>query len=187
MFLTIFISNHKEVSMRLPVFPNSYPFCNMVFDGHLQVGDYAVKTRKYNWKYRGAVLFYTSTSTSLPCVQAYDYSKGQDNHKVIIGAANLVDVRPLTNEEIMKMVCNFNNLTFEEAKEDFKKAEEVHPFKLEKVKVVPFEFGYFFSNLKRFEEPVPFNWPSGPVKPIFRKIRSGSRLRKQLLVAGING
>ena len=32
--------------MKLPVFPNWYPYSDMVFDGHLQIGDFAVKTRR---------------------------------------------------------------------------------------------------------------------------------------------
>ncbi len=164
--------------MQLLVFPNSYPYCNMVFDGHLQVGEYAVKTRNYNFDYRGDVLFYTSTSTASSCVQAYDYPKGRDNHKVIIGVANLVDVRLLTDKEELKMTCNFNKLSAR-----FVKANINDP---EKVPVVPFPFGYFFSNLRRFEEPVPFNWPSGPIRPQLRNIRHGSRLHQQLLAASTN-
>lgn len=163
--------------MRLPVFPNWYPYNNMLFDGHLQVGEYGVKTRSYDWKYRGPVLFYTSGRTSQPCVQAYDYAKGSDQHKIIIGVANLVDVRLLTDREIWKMVCNFNNLTVREVKEDTD---------FDQVKVVPYDFGYFFTKIKRFEESIPFSWPSGPVKPIFTQIRSGSRLRHQLLAAGVD-
>ena len=159
--------------MRLPVFPNWYPYNDMLFDGHLQVGKHSVKTRSYDWDYRGPVLFYTSGRTQQSCVKAYKYVNGQDKHKIIIGVANLVDVRPLNREEVMKMVLNFNNLKVEEVLSDFSN-----------VQVVPYNFGYFFSKVKRFEEPVAFSWPSGPVKPILTNIRSGSQLHRQLQEAG---
>jgi hypothetical protein len=147
----------------------------MLLDGHLKVGEFGVKTRSYDWKYRGAVLLYTSGRTQQSCVQAYNYAKGTDKHNLIIGVANLVDVRLLNDAEIRKMVCNFNNLTVREVKPD-----------LSNVAVVPFPFGYFFSNIRRFDKPIPFSWPSGPVKPIMTDVRSGSRLRQQVLAAGIN-
>ena len=51
--------------------------------------------------------------------------------------------------------------------------------------VAPFNLGFFFKNLQRFEEPVPFKWPSGPIKPIFTRIVSGSRLDRQLKQIGL--
>src|SRR3989344_3781505 len=45
--------------------------------------------------------------------------------------------------------------------------------------VAPLEVGFFFKNLKRFSKPVTFNWPPGPVKPIYTKITTGSELQAE--------
>ncbi len=157
----------------MPVFPNWYPFNDMVFDGHLKVDDYeGVKTRSWNWDYRGPILFYNSSRTAKLAAKAYNYKDGQVNHKVIIGVGNLVDVRKLTRNEALKMAANFNNLTVSKIK---KILLEVAPDGSADPTwingygnyIAPFEIGFFFKNLKRFLTPVPFNWPSGPIKPIF--------------------
>lgn len=160
--------------MRLPVFPNWFPFNDMLLDGHLQVGDFGVKTRSYDWKYRGPVLLYNSGRTAYHCVQAYKYVNGPEHHGFIVGACQLVDVRPLTEKEHLKMQCNFNNLTVRQVKTE--------PWK---VLVGPYPFGYFFTDIKRLREPVAFSWPAGPVKPIFRDICSGSALQRQLRLVGV--
>ncbi len=160
--------------MRLQVFPNWFPYNDMLLDGHLQVGKHGVKTRNYDWKYRGPMVFYTSLRTAQPCVRAYNYTDGKDKHRVIIGAATLQDVRLLTDQEVMKMTCNFNNLTARQVRADFDRAE-----------VVPFDFGWFFTDIKRFSEPVPFHWPSGPVRPMFTEVQPRSPLARQLRAAGI--
>lgn len=158
----------KKTALHLPVFPNWFPFNDMLFDGHLRVLDFAgVKTRSWKWDYRGPVLFYTSGRTARPAVEAYEYQDSQEHHKVIIGTGNLVEVRELTEDEVLRMVCNFNNITPTEALAG-------------EYKISPFPFGFFFQNLRRFERPVPFKWPAGPVKPIWTEIPSGSELSRQL-------
>jgi len=173
--------------MKLPVFPNWYPYNNMVFDGRLQVGDCAVKTRSYGWNYRGPVLFYTSGRTEQRAVEVYGYEGGRDKHKVIVGVADLVDVRELTTEEAKKMVCNFNNLSPRDLNKVLRRNgltnDPEAPFFIYEYGyyVAPLRIGYFFKNLRRLSNPVPFNWPTGPVKPIFTEITRNPKLYEQLL------
>lgn len=158
----------------VPVFPNWYPFNDMLIDGHLRIGMFSVKTRSYDWKYRGLVLLYNSGRTMTSCRDAYKYPKDEGPRFMIIGAAELVVVRLLTRDELRLMRGNFNNLTPAKMR--------AHP---ELVKVVPFKFGYFFTAAVRFKNPVPFEWKPGPMRPIFTSIVPGSMLETELLASGI--
>ncbi len=160
--------------LQLPVFPNWYPFNDMLLDGRLMVGERGVKTRSYDWKYRGPVLLYNSGRTVNHCVRAYDYPKGHDRHRIIVGVAHLEEVRELTWRELRTMERNFNNLTSRQVR--------LYPWRAE---IYPLPVGYFFTRMKRFTKPVPFGWPAGPVKPIFTTIESRSELARQLRVVGI--
>ncbi len=171
----------------------------MMLDGHLKVNRWeGIKTRNWEWNYRGPVLFYNSLRTAKPAVEAYKYVDSHSQHKVIIGVGELLDVRPLTHKEALQMVCNFNNMSPEKVEEilqqngftsepideeDFVNSVlfdfyEFGPY------IAPFDTGFFFKNLKRFKESVPFNWPPGPIKPIFTKIVPGSKLHRQLKQLG---
>lgn len=171
--------------MKLPVFPNWYPYNNMVFDGRLQVGDCAVKTRSWNWDYRGPVLFYTSGRVAHQAVEAYGYQRNRANHKVIIGVADLVNVRELTNQEAKTMVCNFNNISPAKLKKVLAENDYTEPDSAFWVSglgyIEPYHIGFFFQNLRRFDNPVPFSWPAGPVKPIFTEVTRNAKLYEQLL------
>ena len=180
---------------KLPVFPNWFPYNDMLLDGHLRVDRWeGVKTRSWEWDYRGPVLLYNSLRTAKPAVNAYKYEDGPSNHKMIIGAGELIDVRLLTHEEALQMVCNFNNMPPSQVKKIIQQ-RGLSVEKNDKEDVVdsplfnfydfgpyvaPFSTGFFFKNLRRFKEPVSFNWPVGPIKPIFTKIVSGSKLHRQL-------
>lgn len=173
--------------MKLPVFPNWYPYNNMFFDGHLRVGGCSVKTRNYLWDYRGPVLFYNSGRTEQRMIEIYGYERGRDNHKVIIGVADLIDVRGLTTEEAKKMVCNFNCISRQTLNRILRPNRATDdpeaPFHIYEYGyyVAPLRVGYFFKNLRRLSTPVPFNWPAGPVKPIFTEITRNPKLYEQLL------
>jgi|SRR3989344_789898 len=146
--------------MRIPVFPNWYPYNDMLLDRRLMIGRFGVKTRSYNWNYRGPVLLYNSGRTAWHCVNIYGYERANRelHHGVIIGAGDLADVRYLDLTEEARMCINFNNLKITP-----KKYWQTLPH----AAVTPLPFGYFFSGLKRFDRPIRFNWPSGPVRPIF--------------------
>ena len=180
--------------MKLPVFPNWYPYNEMLLDGHLRVGKYAVKTRSWKWKYRGLVLLYNSGRVAPQAVKAYRYRYEQNpsKHKIIVGIAELAEVRPLSNEEGRKMICNFNNYTMRKTKiweavlglDD----DPSWPFWINSQQghehiICPFPIGFFFKNAVRFETPVPFNWPAGPVKPIYIQTARYPKLHAQLLIA----
>lgn len=178
----------------LPVFPNWFPYNDMLLDGHLKVGDYAgVKTRSWKWDYRGPVFLYTSGRTAPQPARTYRYHNSPHVHKIIIGVAELVEVRDLTNAEALKMVCNFNRLT------PLGVRDLIHPqakWKWDNVTldlwreslygfygcggIAPLPIGFFFQNQAKFRSPVPFNWPAGPVKPIMTKIVKGSPLQQEL-------
>lgn len=177
-----------------PVFPNWYPFNNMVFDGHMKVGEYeGVKSRNWDWSYRGPMFFYNSSSrVSHQAMEAYGYKRHPVNHKVIIGVGDLVDVRPFTHEEAMQMLCNFNNLSMRQVKKIIARnssdpetqKESVYYFYELGYYIAPFQIGFFFKNLNRFGMPVPFNWPAGPVKPIFINPAKNRKLTEQLKLSG---
>ena len=173
----------------LPVFPNWFPYNDMLLDGHLKVDEWAgVKTRGWKWDYRGPVLFYNSGRTADAAVDSYKYTNSPYQHKVIIGVGELADVRTLTKKEAERMVCNFNNMPLEKVRRILKKEgfsrdqfeDGLYQFYLFGPYVAPLEVGFFFKNLKRFSKPVTFNWPPGPVKPIYTKITTGSELQAEL-------
>jgi hypothetical protein len=161
----------------------------MLFDGRLDVGDFAVKTREWEWKYRGPVLFYTSSRVCKAVAKAYGYRQQPDEKKAIIGIADLVDVRELTEDEAEKMVCNFNNITRTQWRQLLEKNEVTGTywpfiaygrFGL----ISPFHVGFFFKDKKKFSVPVPFNWAPGPVKPIFIETSEHPQLSDQMSLAG---
>ncbi len=176
---------------KLPVFPNWFPYNDMLFDGHMKVGQWeGVKTRSWDWKYRGPVLLYNSLRTSLPALDAYKYKDSPLNHKVIIGVGELAEVRELKISEATKMLANFNNKPLAQIKRivqyycaDYTPEKVIYSFYDFGPYIAPFKVGFFFKNLTRFKEPVPFNWPSGPIKPIFIPV---SVVEKAFEKVGIN-
>lgn len=181
--------------MKILVMPNTVPYKDMVLDNHLRVGEYdAVKTRSYRMAYRGPVLFYNSTRIEPLAMKAYEYQRNSENHKVIIGIADLVEVRPLTSKEGLKMVRNFNNMTAREVK---KLEKEINPLDINDPNwpfwfnyqwgyenyIAPFKIGFFFKKVKRFREPIPFNWPAGPIRPIFIESARHPKIHAQLLLS----
>lgn len=179
---------------KIPVFPNWFPYNNMVFDGHLKVGKYAgVKTRCWQWNYRGPVLFYNSLRTEKRVTQVYEYENDRSEHKVIIGIADIVESRPLSINEAKQMLANFNNIPLADIEQIIKNLQKDGYFIEEIIYgfynfgpyVAPYRgFGFFFQNLCRFKTYIPFNWPSGPVKPIFTDINKNPALKKQVALAG---
>src|SRR3989344_5440310 len=102
---------------KIPVFPNWFPFNDMVFDGHLKVGKIEIE---------------------------------------------LEETAAATGQSVEQIIYDF---------------WKFGPF------VAPFRIGFFFQNLKRFEKPIPFNWPSGPIKPIFTDVNQNPALKKQIALA----
>ncbi len=94
----------------------------------------------------------------------------------------------MTNQKAKTMVCNFNNISPAKLKKVLAENDYTEPDSAFWVSglgfIEPYHVGFFFQNLKRFDNPVPFNWPAGPVKPIFTEVTRNAKLYEQLLLVG---
>ncbi len=140
----------------IPAFPNWFPFNEMLLDGILKLGKYGVKSRPLPWSHRGLTLLYSSSRVARASAEAHGYDPKTSPRGVILGVGQLVDVRVLTPEEWEQMRLQFNNTTPDGMQEILATPGRQY--------VEPFDLGYFFEGLKRFETPVPFNWPQGAVR-----------------------
>lgn len=141
----------------LPALPNVVPYNEMLFRDLLRVGDYDVKTRSWDWDYRGPLLLYTSKGRHHPgpC-EAYKLDRRDIPTGQIVGICNLADVRPLTPRERVIMLQRFNNISESTARRVLN-GQTYGRY------IWPFDNGFFFSRMTRFKEPVPFYWQPGPV------------------------
>jgi len=144
----------------IPILPNVFPYNEMLFRGILKLNGCAVKTRSWSWKHRGLTLLYTSLSRyhKIPA-KAYNLNPNDFPKGAIVGVGNLVDVRELTEREKFRLLCQFNNATPKEAGEFGQFTSPAY--------IGPFDIGFFFKDLKRFETSVPFTPPKGAVS-VFR-------------------
>jgi|GEM_PF-2101746 len=150
-------ANIKE-SATLPVFPNVFPYNEFLLNGTLRLGRFGVKTRSWDWwKYRGPVLLYTSSKNHWPAANAYDMNPADFPHRAIVGVGKLVNIRLLTGKEKDRITMQFNNWNRGQL-QAMQRGDVFEQW------IAPFEFGFFFENLRRFKAPVPFNWPPGPVQ-----------------------
>lgn len=163
----------------IPAFSNAFPYNELLLDGKL-----IAKTRSWDWKHRGLTLLYTSTSTHSEVVRAHEMDPKLYPRKALVGVGNLVDVRPLTKREKRKLFSQFNNVPNRRAvsnrtlrKRGFWMSSDVHPLPI----------GFFFTDLKRFVEPVPFDWPVGPIRPIGVPISHVAAALKAVGVRNVNG
>lgn len=140
----------------IPILPNVFPYNEMLFRGILKLNGCSVKTRSWSWEHRGLTLLYTSLSRyhKIPA-EAYDLNPEDFPRGAIVGVGNLVDVRELTVKEKFRLLCQFNNATPKEAEEFGQFAGPAY--------VGPFDIGFFFKDLKRFENAIPFTPPKGAV------------------------
>lgn len=163
-----------EVFATIPAFPNAFPYNELLLDGKLKIGPFGVKTRSWEWKHRGLVLLYTSGRVHKPVADAYGLDPKKYPCKMIIGMADLVDVRELTERECDRLRSQFNNISLRQAR--------AIPFSGSlRDWIEPLPIGYFFCNLRRFKKPVPFKWPAGavttvrvPVALVARALRKAS-------------
>ena len=163
----------------IPAFPNWFPFNEMLLDGKLKLGEYGVKSRKLPWSHRGLTLLYSSGRVSNPSAQAHGYDPKTSPRGVILGVGDLVDVRELTQAEIRKMCLQFNNTDARGMRRILATPGREY--------VVPFRLGYFFENLRRFETPVPFAWPSGAVRCTNIPVSKVAAALKAVGIRDING
>ena len=158
---------------KIPAFPNAFPYNELLLDGKL-----ICKTRNWVWNHRGLTLLYTSTRAEGPVASAHGFDIKGRAKKILVGVGNLVDVRALKKPELLKLLGQFNNLSPAQVRKRFdvvRLARKPDCFAIDdktwdggdfRPFVAPLDIGFFFEDLKRFKEPVPFNWPTGPVKPI---------------------
>jgi len=153
----------------IPAFPNAFPYNELLFTGRLDIDGHAVKSRSWNWKHRGPVVLYTSTRVDKPVARAYDLDPKDATRGMIVGAADLVDVRQLTKAEMKALVCGFNNTTWEKVRRSVSFYEICGSLQClldrdDEPLVLPFHLGFFFERVTRFERPVSFAWPQGAVR-----------------------
>jgi len=163
----------------IPAFPNVFPYNELLLDGKL-----IAKTRSWVWKHRGLTLLYTSSSSHGDVARAHEMNPRLYPRKALVGVGNLVDVRPLTKREKRKLFSQFNNVPNRRAVSN--RALQKHGF-WESSDVYPLPIGFFFENLRRFKEPVSFDWPSGPVKPIGIPISTVAAALKAVGIRDVNG
>jgi len=135
-------------------FPNVFPYNEMLLDGKLKLGDYGVKTRSYDPRFRGPVLLYTSGRIEKSIAQAHGYNPKEYVRPAIVGVGDLKIVRELNERELKSMLLQFNN------------ADSVREVNNRDTHVEPLEYGLFFQRLRRFKEPIAFTAVPGPVMKI---------------------
>lgn len=134
----------EEINATIPLFPNWFPYNDLLLDGKL-----IAKSRSWTWKHRGLTLLYTSSRVARSVAAAHGMDPKKYPRKAIVGVGDLIEVRPLNAREWRTLSRQFNN-----------------SWAPDRQFVEPLPIGYFFENLRRFETPVPYSWPQGPVLPI---------------------
>jgi hypothetical protein len=159
----------------IPVFPNVFPWNELLLDEKI-----FAKTRDWNWKYRGPILLYTSRSridkitAELHNLDPKKYVLG-----AIVGVGNLIDVRELKLMEQVNLFRQFNRTTKKEALDFYR-----YNYSERANYALPMDFGFFFENLKHFETPIIFKYPSGPVR--YYNLPITEFIEKELKKLGIN-
>lgn len=153
----------------IPGWPNHFPYNDLLLDGKL-----FAKSRSRRWNHRGTVLLYTSTRVAKEVAFSHHIDPKTSPKGHIVGVGNLVDVRELTAEEGVKLTCQFCNVpvTDEDIKEFLKRYSHfdwesalyfLSGYFHRDFHTYVSTFGYFFEDLTRFPEPIPFKPPRGAV------------------------
>jgi len=140
------------------------PHWELVFRGILVVGHFSAKTRQNeSFRHRGPVLCYTSRKAHTGPVRAH---RMQDTNipRGVVGCANIVDVRELTDEEKEELFRGYNN-SFT--------AEEMERLGVDAI--YPMPFGYIMDKVYPFQTPFipPEQHMYGPIgaMPLYPEIR----------------
>ncbi|MEA3249888.1 MAG: hypothetical protein U9Q03_06090 [Patescibacteria group bacterium] len=137
--------------LTVPAFPNRYPYNELLLDGKL-----LAKTRIWRWKHRGLTLLYTSSRADHEVVLAHGLELTGFTKGIIVGCADLVDVRELTMGERVELFRAFNNIK--------SKSVARRRMRTDGNSIWPFPIGFFFEDLCRFDEPIPFKPPRGAMR-----------------------
>lgn len=172
-------------SSGLYVIPYTTPYYELLLLGkltiHTATGDFAVKTGSRQRKHRGWVGFYNSGRVARGVAEQHGLDHNQP-HRVLLGVGDLADSREMTPEERYELTLGFNNMSEvdfyslcrsrlgirhpERIPRDFRYDWLTTVWPSPPVLVIPMHFGHFYrpESLRRFKQPVPFNYPAGPVQ-----------------------
>ncbi|HUZ92477.1 MAG TPA: hypothetical protein VNG29_00570 [Candidatus Paceibacterota bacterium] len=155
----------------LPVLPNVFPYNEMLFRNILVLengehGLCGVKSRSWNYHYRGPILLYTSKSRMhFWPADRYDIELEKGMLGAIVGIGDLVDVREFTRAENVKMESMFNKIELSQDElRRFARVGCIGGKKRSLVDITPYYLGFFFKNLRRFGSPIPFNFRRGSIR-----------------------
>ena len=130
------------------------PFSTLLVQEKLRVGEFFVKTKpaSFRWNYRGPVYLREGQKKKPYCrivAERHELDYNNLPRNAIVGVGNLVDVRPLSESEMDKLICCYNNVA--------------HPDEIDwEPYCVPLPVGLFFDKVKTVG-PWDFTSPSGAV------------------------
>lgn len=157
----------KVIDRGIPIFPNLFPYNELLLQGKLMC-----KSRNWSWQYRGPILLYTSGRNATSVCEAYGLKPKDFPHKAIVGRAMLVDVRELTKVEKSILAHQFNAKSVDAAIDDYIRFGNA--WWLGDL-IKPGQFGFFFEDIERLEEPVKIDWPRGAVNLCYLPREIGKR------------
>ena len=138
---------------QIPVFPNVFPYNELLMTGQL-----LAKTRSWVFKYRGPILLYTSGRNESIICESYGLDPKLFPHSMVVGRANLVDVRPITMAERKIITRQFNPGATKRQISDYLKYGLLD-FEM----IGALDIGFFFEDIERLPQPVKIKWPRGAV------------------------
>ena len=151
----------------LPVFPNTIPYNELLLLGYLRIGKFWVYTRSWeltDFESPFPMLLYNSKTVVRAVTQHYEdvFDPSRLPTGVIVGYAELAEVRPLNAEEIFLIFGRFNGMTEQNARRTIEKCfrdlDAGKPENSLPPYIWPCEVGLFFGKMLRFENPVRFAW-----------------------------
>lgn len=120
-------------------------------------GQRQFETRNWNWKYRGLILLYTSSTDVKVVAQAYGYNPNDFPHQMIVGRAVLTNVRELTDKERARALRQLNP-----GISNIEVGDYIRYGISEENRIYPADFGFFFKDLFRIG-PKKVSYPRGAI------------------------
>lgn len=114
------------------------------------------ETRNWNWKYRGPILLYTSSTNVRSVARAYGYNPKDFPHQAIVARADLIDVRVLSKKEIALAFRQLNPGISNTEVSDYLR------YGIMEDRIFPADLGFFFENLVRLS-PQKVDYPRGAI------------------------
>lgn len=187
--------DEKKLVASLPeeiyVLPNVIPWNKLLLDGKLKlnygdnIGGLGVKTREYLWPSQSAqpftdwVLLYNSSRKDRAICGRHQITEKQPE-KALVGLGFLLLVHYLTETERAEWLLRAHNAAVNRRHMGWAKSGLLpggdYPV------VTAGAVGLIFGDLVRFEQPIEFKWPAGPVQSL--RIKTDD-IRGQLLSASM--